>query len=119
MWQTRVRQVKRAVDFLGGHGGEHGVYLDYLTAMALPDGGSFVAVALLLDVLEVLGLAAFVGKTILEGMQDDVVRIGRGRHGFSRKHDGCLHDIGHVGDIFSGFQASGYLHNGFLAHSIY
>ena len=67
--QTGVGEVKRCVNLLGGHGGIHGVDTYPCVAVALPEGLAVHRIALLFDMLEVLGLGTLVGEAAVKAVE--------------------------------------------------
>ena len=74
MWQTDVREVKRAVEFILSEGLIRGID-DRISAIhLLNDALCSILVRFLLNVTEIFGLGTFVAQTLLVAMQYDVIR---------------------------------------------
>ena len=87
-------------------------------ACGLPECGSaVVAVALLLDVLEVCGLRALVGEACLERCEDYIGVVGLRNLGEGAK-DHALRHIDDVGYFFAVVEPACEIEHGFLAHAI-
>ena len=93
--ETRVGEVEGVVELGRCHGWEWRIHDDPLRARLLDEALCLEAVALFLDVVEVLSVVAWLAQAVLEGVQDDVVLanatgdVGRGGVG----NDGLGHSV--------------------------
>ena len=115
---TGVGEVKRSVDLGRGHRRQHRVDLDGHAGVGLPEGGAVHAVALLLDVAEVLGLTALVDHAEVKAVEYDVVTVCLGRDLVERTANHSLGYIGDISDPLTGSKTAGYFQRGLLAHSV-
>ena len=120
MRQASVREIKRGINLLGGHGRMHGIDAHGHIAVTLPDSGTVHTVALLLNVLEILSLTTLGPQAVLKTMQHNLsVAIGSLRYVVKRLQRDALQRIGQILYRFTGIQTACNLQHRQLTHSVH
>ena len=119
MRQTRIRQVERAVEFIGSHRRIHRIHHCILAIDTLNQTLGLHSVRLLLDMTKVFSLSLFVAQTLLMTMKHNIIGGYTTKNAFLSTKIHSLWNVLYLVYLLAFAKLATKLNNRFLTHTIY